>query len=96
MCPGEVTPGRVLDVVLGLFGPQLLGNKGKFPAGACLMGAAGVLGKSGHFRNGRAWAYEHRLGSNSVYMLCKNQPYGLLRKGKAYKVLGPLFLVVQF
>ena len=34
-------PRTGLDVVLGIFGPQLLGNKGKFPgARACLMGAA--------------------------------------------------------
>ena len=51
----------------------------------------GLLGKIGHFRQGRTRAYEHRLGPNSVCELCKNQPYSPLRLGKAYKVLGRTF-----
>ena len=52
----------------------------------------GMLGKSGHFRRGgRTWAYEHRLGPNSVRKLCTIQGYSPLPLDKAYKVPGVLF-----
>ena len=61
--PRRRDPRSGLAVVLGIFGPQLLGNKGKFPGGACLMGAAG---QKWPFPHKACMAYEHRLGSNSV------------------------------
>ena len=39
--PSTSDPKHFLDVVLSLFGPQLLCNRPKIPAGARLMGAAG-------------------------------------------------------
>ena len=45
-------------------------SNGKNPGERCFL----VLGKIGHFRQGRTRAYEHRLGPNSVRSLTENQP----------------------
>ena len=83
-------PTLFLNVVLCLFWQHQFGSiRAKIPVGDV---SWGLLGKIGHFRQGRTRAYEHRLGPiNSVCELCKNQPYSPLPLGKAYKVIGITF-----